>query len=382
MKQLQIWKDNYIKLNVLLVISHENKESYFSNELNRQLLDLHSRFYEPMRIAIVGKFSSGKSTFLNALLSNDILPTGITAVTSKVNYIKYDDNIRLQVAFKDGREELYDINNISKFTDQRDNNDNDNVKYLTLFYPLEILKYITFIDTPGLDSNSSSDTNTTEEILESVDGIIWLTLVQPPATKTEKNVLEKVIKRYSSKSLCVINQKDTIDDEDELEEVIEYIEDEFSIYFSKFEAISAKQALEARGNSKRSLIENGFDKFTNDLNNQLKDMLNNKNLKNIKVEIDKHSKSLFENLISIKNSNVSKNNELLKESNINSVITFIDNNIKPSNNIAKEFAIKNEMIKITNNTINQNNILKGIIEDLVYTIYTYDIESTKKFMIL
>ena len=31
----------------------------------------------PMEVAIVGQFSSGKSTFLNALLSKDVLPTGI-----------------------------------------------------------------------------------------------------------------------------------------------------------------------------------------------------------------------------------------------------------------------------------------------------------------
>jgi len=43
----------------------------------------------PMEIAIVGQFSSGKSTFLNALLSKNILPVGITPVTSKVNFLNY-----------------------------------------------------------------------------------------------------------------------------------------------------------------------------------------------------------------------------------------------------------------------------------------------------
>src|SRR6218665_2796435 len=53
--------------------------------LNKQI----RRARYPMEIAITGQFSSGKSTFLNALLSRNILPTGITPVTSKVNFINY-----------------------------------------------------------------------------------------------------------------------------------------------------------------------------------------------------------------------------------------------------------------------------------------------------
>ncbi len=41
-----------------------------------------------MEVAITGQFSAGKSTFLNALLSRNILPTGITPVTSKVKFYK------------------------------------------------------------------------------------------------------------------------------------------------------------------------------------------------------------------------------------------------------------------------------------------------------
>ena len=55
------------------------------NILNKQI----RRARYPMEVAITGQFSAGKSTFLNALLSRNILPTGITPVTSKVNFINY-----------------------------------------------------------------------------------------------------------------------------------------------------------------------------------------------------------------------------------------------------------------------------------------------------
>ncbi|MBE0497465.1 MAG: dynamin family protein, partial [Campylobacterales bacterium] len=97
----------------------------------KEALDaLVRRVEEPMKVAITGQFSSGKSTFLNALLSKNILPTGVTPVTSKVNYIRYGEEFKLQVHYYDGREAFYGVENIASFTDQRESV--EQTKYLTL----------------------------------------------------------------------------------------------------------------------------------------------------------------------------------------------------------------------------------------------------------
>ncbi|NCB53856.1 MAG: dynamin, partial [Epsilonproteobacteria bacterium] len=78
-----------------------------SAQLTYALEQLQIRSEEPMKVAITGQFSSGKSTFLNALLAKNILPTGITPVTSKVNYIRYGDAFKIRVHYKDGRDEYH-----------------------------------------------------------------------------------------------------------------------------------------------------------------------------------------------------------------------------------------------------------------------------------
>ena len=93
----------------------------------------------PMEVAITGQFSSGKSTFLNALLSRNILPTGITPVTSKVNFINYGEEYKLKITYYSGAQEYAPIEAISDFTDQRQNEMQD-IKYLTLYAPMDILK--------------------------------------------------------------------------------------------------------------------------------------------------------------------------------------------------------------------------------------------------
>ena len=177
-----------------------------SVQLKTALDKLQMRAEEPMKVAITGQFSSGKSTFLNALLAKNILPTGITPVTSKVNYIRYGQEFKIKVHYRDGRDEYHDISNIAHFTDQREFV--EDIAYLTLYAPLDILKDVVFVDTPGLNSQAHSDTQTTSTVLKEVDGIIWLTLIDNAGKKSELEVLENYLGEYQNKSLCVLNQKD------------------------------------------------------------------------------------------------------------------------------------------------------------------------------
>ena len=147
-----------------------------------------------MEVAIVGQFSSGKSTFLNALLSKDVLPTGITPVTSKVNYINYGKAYRLKVTFYNGAHEYHALDLISQFTDQRYTI--EDIKYITLYAPMDILKDISFVDTPGLNSQSLNDTQVTKKILRDVDGIIWLTLLDNAGKESESEVLGEYLESF------------------------------------------------------------------------------------------------------------------------------------------------------------------------------------------
>ena len=61
-----------------------------------QKLELDTRSKEQishLKIAIVGQFSSGKSSFINALLGGEILPSGVIPVTAKVCEISYGENL-------------------------------------------------------------------------------------------------------------------------------------------------------------------------------------------------------------------------------------------------------------------------------------------------
>ncbi len=341
--------------------------------LRQAVSNLEARLKEPMKVAVTGQFSSGKSTFLNALLAKNILPTGITPVTSKVNYIRYGDELKIRVKYKDGRDEYHDIDAISKFTDQRENV--EDIDYLTLYSPLNLLRDIVFVDTPGLNSQAASDTQTTVKVLKEVDGIIWLTLIDNAGKMSETRILRKYLNEYKNKSLCVLNQKDKFT-EDEVEETLRYVKETFKEFFSEVIAISAKQALKSRSSDKEVLMYEALEEFLDSLHVKLKEDIQNDN----KFYIEEEYKKYRNRIDNILNMDLSQNLKLAKESNIAKVLEFIKLDIQPQAASSKEYSIKKEMKNICDIISSQYRLFLDIYNELIERIEEFDKVSTTEFL--
>lgn len=311
----------------------------------------------PMEVAITGQFSAGKSTFLNALLSKNILPTGITPVTSKVNFINYGEEYKLKITYKSGAEEYHSIENIAAFTDQRQK-DMDDIKYLTLYAPMDILKDISFVDTPGLNSQSQNDTDTTKSVLRDVGGIIWLTLIDNAGKLSEAKILEEYMQQFKNKSLCVLNQKDKFTPE-QVDTTVTYIKDKFGKFFAQVTPISAKLALEGRALHQDVLLKAQYDKVIEEFKHDLWE----KNVDNLAFFEDKF-KAYKKEIIKIQNTDTSENVQLIKESNIQEVLDFINNTIRPQAAEAKEYAIKKDLRSFCDILIKEYQTIIGVFESL------------------
>jgi len=321
--------------------------------LNKQI----RRARYPMEVAITGQFSAGKSTFLNALLSRNILPTGITPVTSKVNFINYGEEFKLKITYYSGATEFAPIESIAEFTDQRQD-DMKNIKYLTLYAPMPILKEISFVDTPGLNSQSQNDTDITKNVLKNVGGIIWLTLIDNAGKLSEAEVLEEYMQHFKNKSLCVLNQKDKLTPA-QIETTTNYVKGKFNKYFAKVVPISAIKALEGRANHKDILIEDESRNFIN----QFKEAVLKNNTKSDSFLLNSF-KQYQEKVLKIKQSDSTKNSELLKDSNIQEVLDFIETTIRPQAAEAKEYAIKKDLKSFCDILIMEYHTIEKVYDSL------------------
>lgn len=340
-------------------------DEFHPSKALKNLLDKYMRRAKyPMEVAIVGQFSSGKSTFLNALLSKDVLPTGITPVTSKVNFINYGEEYKLKITFKSGATEYHGIEHLAKFTDQREAI--EDIKYLSIYAPVEMLKEVSFVDTPGLNSQSKFDTETTNAILRDVDGIIWLGLIDAVAKKSELDILEKYLPNYANKSICLLNQKDRLSDKD-VKTAVEYAKENYRDHFSEIIAISAREALDSRIHQKENMLFSEKKRFVKDIQDGIlsADIVIDEGFFFDKLKVYNN------NIRNIKDRDYAHYMDDLQGSNILDVLEFIDNRLRPKAKESKIFAIKKDFSSLCEILQNEYTRLTMVYVDLTEIIQDF-----------
>ncbi len=144
-----------------------------AKDMLKSFKDLRERLDKPLRVAVVGMVSAGKSTFMNALMGENIATTGTAETTYTVSWFRYGKTPSLTVRFRDGEEidlPYEELGNWSVRASAQKNGRMEDVEYLIVNYPAEVLKTIEFIDTPGLDSMYGTDSQNTMSFL-SIDDL-------------------------------------------------------------------------------------------------------------------------------------------------------------------------------------------------------------------
>ncbi len=162
---------------------------------------------ERLQVAVLGQFKRGKSTFLNALLGDPVLPTGVVPLTSIATFIRFAAVPSMRVSFLDGRvteepdaahgETLRE--QLARFVTEEGNPQNRlRVARVDVGYPAAILSHgIVLIDTPGIASTLRHQTDAAIEVLRECDAGFFVLSVDPPVTEAELVYLDRVRPRIA-----------------------------------------------------------------------------------------------------------------------------------------------------------------------------------------
>ena len=214
---------------------------------------------EQFNLVVVGQFKRGKSTFINALLGDDIVPSSILPLTSIVTIISYSQIKKAKVKFLDNSKKEIEIEEIEKYVTEKHNPKNRlNVKEVYVFHPSEYLKKgVRIIDTPGIGSVFKHNTDVALSFLPYCDAAVFVMSPDPPLTEAEIDFLKNV-KVYTEKFFFVLNKIDIVS-EDELDEVVEFnrslLKEHTQNNNIKIYPISAKTALKAKINKDSNLLK-------------------------------------------------------------------------------------------------------------------------------
>jgi len=242
---------NYPQLRERLIGIVAQLEGAVRDVTSRSLAETRIKLEEEaFNLVVLGQFKRGKSTFINALLGESILPTAITPLTSVVTILRYGPKLKVEVEYLNGRLEEIDIAGLAAFITERENPQNKKeVKEVTVFYPSQYLKGgVRIIDTPGAGSVYSHNTEAAYAYLPYVDAGIFVVSVDPPLSRSEHQFL-KDVRDFVDKVFFVLNKIDQVSDSDQkesLEFTSRIIEEEVGPGKVRIYPLSARWALEGK----------------------------------------------------------------------------------------------------------------------------------------
>ncbi|MFC1785553.1 dynamin family protein, partial [Candidatus Neomarinimicrobiota bacterium] len=165
----------------------------------------------PLLVVVLGEFSSGKSTFINALLKEQRLAMKIRPSTATITQLQYGREPELYVHYNDGKVERSEMNKLNDFTVEnfiKTDNLLDKIYFVRLQLDNKILENIDIADTPGFNSSIERHTEITSKFIAHADVVIWLFDANQMLKGTEIAVLEKYCRNF--KPIAIINKTDSL----------------------------------------------------------------------------------------------------------------------------------------------------------------------------
>jgi len=163
-------------------------------EERRRIDELLATLEDLFTIVIVGEFNAGKSSLINALFGARLRTEGPIPVDDRITILHYGESASQKV--------------LSDFVVEQS-------------YPVDFLRNITLVDTPGTNSIVQRHQEITEDFIPRADLVLFVTSIDRPLSESERRFLE-YIRAWGKKVVFVLNKIDTKSD-DEVDEVLDYL---------------------------------------------------------------------------------------------------------------------------------------------------------------
>ena len=167
------------------------------------------RFY----VACVGQFKRGKSTLINALIGESLLPTGFIPVTAVPTVIRFGQQLHARIRLHDGSWNEIPVSELKQFVTEELNPENKKgVQGAEAFIPGPLLSSgMCIVDTPGLGSVFSGNSATTQAFIPHIDAALVVVGADPPIAGEELALVEAVGKQVQD-LILVLNKADRTTD--------------------------------------------------------------------------------------------------------------------------------------------------------------------------
>jgi tetratricopeptide (TPR) repeat protein/GTP-binding protein EngB required for normal cell division len=194
----------------------------------------------PLLVAVMGEFNTGKSSFVNALCGERVARVGVTPTTATINVLRFGPR-GARVLYHDGRARQLGAEEAATFLARLDDAQAAAIRVVEVFMPLEFLRQVEVVDTPGLNSLRPEHETVARGFLTEADAIIWMFAVGQAAKATERDALA-LAHSAGKRVLGVLNKADQTTPR-ELEQITAHVMSSLGDRIEVLLPFSAREAL-------------------------------------------------------------------------------------------------------------------------------------------
>lgn len=197
-------------------------------EFEKKIKAVRENLENLFSIVFIGEFSTGKSSIINALLGERILPEGITPTTDRITILKYGD--------------------------VREEHKENGTHYISI--PEERLKGVFIVDTPGTNVTLEQHEQLTQEFIPKADIVFFVIGAERAVTGSEVKLIRFIKEDWLKNMVFLLNKIDIVESAEELKNLINYSAGELERIFNIkpfLIPISAKLAFQAKGSQSPEL---------------------------------------------------------------------------------------------------------------------------------
>jgi signal recognition particle receptor subunit beta len=171
--------------------------------------DLAAERSRPVRLAIVGEFNAGKSTFINALIGADVAPTGVLPTTATLHHLRWAPDSFAKVLLAPDRSPGERVIPLSELRTTLATIDAGSVQRVELRLPIPSLVQVEVLDTPGFNAQDPQHARVARAAFDEADIAVWLVDATQAMKKSEIDVL-LYAQRASLPVQVLVNKSDRV----------------------------------------------------------------------------------------------------------------------------------------------------------------------------
>jgi GTPase SAR1 family protein len=194
-------------------------------QLLEKVIAARERLARPLTIAIMGEFSAGKSTFVNALLGEAVAPMGVLPTTNTINVFRRGTGRGARVHYRDGSISTVSAEQLDPYLRNLDDKEADRIRHLEIDRVGERMGDAAVVDTPGLNALDEYHEKVARAFIEEADAVVWIFSATQGGTATEAGILRE-LRDGGRKVLGILNKVDTLDSVAERDELTAYLREQ------------------------------------------------------------------------------------------------------------------------------------------------------------